>query len=278
MAAGLDASGKPVAWSHRIVGPAILARYLPPAFKNGLDSDAVDAAVFLTYDIPATQVEYVRHEEPVLNTTFWRGVGPTHNIFVMESFMDELAAAAKADPVEYRRALLSKVPRARAVLDLAAKAAGWGRPLPAGHGRGVALLYSWWGSYLAEVAEVEVSKAGEVRVHRIVCAVDCGTVINPDIVTAQIEGGVNFGISGALWGEVTLKNGRVEQSNFHNYRVLRMNEAPTIEVHLVRSLEAPGGIGEPGTSITAPALANAIFAATGKRLRRLPVKDQLRSA
>src|SRR5712664_911974 len=278
IAAGLDASARPVAWTHRIVGPAILARYLPPAFKNGLDSDAVDAAVFLTYDIPATQVEYVRHEEPVLNTTFWRGVGPTHNIFVMESFMDELAAAAKADPVEYRRALLSKVPRARAVLDLAAKAAGWGRPLPAGHGRGVALLYSWWGSYLAEVAEVEVSKAGEVRVHRIVCAVDCGTVINPDIVTAQIEGGVNFGISGALWGEVTLKNGRVEQSNFHNYRVLRMNEAPTIEVHLVPSLEAPGGIGEPGTSITAPALANAIFAATGKRLRRLPVMDQLRSA
>jgi isoquinoline 1-oxidoreductase beta subunit len=142
----------------------------------------------------------------------------------------------------------------------------------------VALLFSGWGSYLAEVAEVEVTKAGEVRVHRIVCAVDCGTVINPDTVKAQIEGGVNFGISGALWGEVTLKNGRVEQSNFHNYRVLRMNEAPTIEVHLVRNLEAPGGIGEPGTSITAPALANAIFAATGKRLRTLPVKDQLRSA
>src|SRR5712691_2739725 len=278
VAAGLDARGKPLAWTHRIVGPAILARYLPPAFKNGIDSDAVDAAVFLTYDIPAIQVEYVRHEEPVLNTTFWRGVGPTHNVFVMESFMDELAAAAKADPVDYRRALLSKAPRARAVLDLAAKAAGWGRPLPAGHGRGVALLYSSWGSYLAEVAEVEVSKAGEVRVHRIVCAVDCGTVINPDIVTAQIESGVNFGISGALWGEVTLKNGRVEQSNFHDYRVLRMNEAPKIEVHLVRNLEAPGGIGEPGTSITAAALANAIFAATGQRLRRLPVKEQLRSA
>src|SRR2546426_4016732 len=186
MAAGLDAGGKPVAWTHRIVGPAILARYLPPAFRNGIDLDGVDGAVQLLYDIPAIQVEFVRHEEPVLNTTFWRGVGPTHNVFVIESFMDELAAAAKADPVEYRRALLGKAPRARAVLDLAAKQAGWGRPLPAGRGRGVALLYSWWGSYLAEVAEVEVSKAGELRVHRIVCAVDCGTVINPDTVKAQI--------------------------------------------------------------------------------------------
>jgi len=142
----------------------------------------------------------------------------------------------------------------------------------------VALLFSAWGSYLAEVAEVEVSQAGELRVHRIVCAVDCGTVINPDTVQAQIQGGVNFGVSAALWGEVTLKNGRVEQSNFHNYRVLRMNEAPTIEVHLVRNLEAPGGVGEPGTSVTAPALANAVFAATGKRIRKLPLQAQLRSS
>jgi len=278
MAAGLDAGGKPVAWTHRIVGPAIVARYLPPGFRNGIDPDGVDGAVQLLYDIPAIQVEFVRHEEPVLNTTFWRGVGPTHNVFVIESFMDELAVAAKADPVEYRRSLLSKAPRARAVLDLAAKAAGWGQPLPAGRGRGVALLFSAWGSYLAEVAEVEVSQAGELRVHRIVCAVDCGTVINPDTVQAQIQGGVNFGVSAALWGEVTLKNGRVEQSNFHNYRVLRMNEAPTIEVHLVRNLEAPGGVGEPGTSVTAPALANAVFAATGKRIRKLPLQAQLRSS
>ena len=278
IAAGLDAHGKPVAWSHRLVGPAILARYLPPAFRNGIDPDGVDAAVHLLYEIPAIQVEFVRHEEPVLNTTFWRGVGPTHNVFVIESFMDELAAAAKADPVEYRRTLLGKAPRARAVLDIAAKAAGWGQPLPAGRGRGVALLFSAWGSYLAEVAEVEVSKAGELRVHRIVCAVDCGTVINPDTVKAQIEGGVNFGISAALWGEVTLKDGRVEQSNFHNYRVLRMNEAPTIEVHLVRNFEAPGGLGEPGTSVTGPALANAVFAATGKRIRKLPLQAQLRSS
>jgi len=277
IAAGLSPQGRPVAWTHRLLGPSILARWAPPAFKDGLDGDATDGAIQLIYDIPAIQVEYLRHEEPVLSTGFWRGVGVTHNNFVIESFMDELAAAAKTDPVEYRRALLGQAPRARAVLDLAAKQAGWGRALPAGRGRGVSLLYSAWNTYLAQVAEVEVSKAGEVRVHRIVCAVDCGTIVNPDIVKAQIEGGVVFGISGALWGEITLKNGRVEQSNFNNYRTLRMNETPTIEVHLVRNGEAPGGIGEPGTAVTAAALANAIFAATGKRIRRLPLKDQLRS-
>jgi isoquinoline 1-oxidoreductase beta subunit len=277
IAAGLDAHGQPIAWSHRLVGPSILARWAPPAFKDGIDGDAVDGAIHLMYDIPAIQVEYVRHEEPVLNTGFWRGVGPTHNVFVIESFIDELAAAAKTDPVAYRRALLGKAPRARAVLDLAANAAGWGRPLPAGRGRGVSLLYSGWDTYVAQVAELEVSKAGDVRVHRIVCAVDCGTMVNPDIVKAQIEGGVVFGISGALWGEITLKNGRVEQSNFNNYRVLRMNEAPTIEVHLVRNLEAPGGIGEPGTAVTAAALANAIFATTGKRIRKLPLASALKA-
>ena len=277
LTAWLDAGGKPAAWTHRIVGPSILARWAPPAFKDGMDGDAVDAAAQFKYAIPAIQVEYVRHEEPVLNTGFWRGVGPTHNVFVIESFIDELAAVAKTDPVEYRRAILGRAWRARAVLDLAAKQAGWGRPLPAGHGRGVSLLYSGWDTYVAEVAEVEVSTAGEVRVHRVVCAVDCGTVVNPDIVKAQIEGGVVFGISGALWGEITLKHGRVEQSNFHNYRVLRMNEAPAIEVHLIRNGEAPGGIGEPGTAVTAPALANAIFAATGKRIRKLPLASALKA-
>ena len=277
IAAGLDAHGKPIAWTHRLVGPSILARWAPPAFKDGLDGDALDGAVHLIYDIPAIQVEYQRHEEPVLNTGFWRGVGVTHNTFVIESFIDELAVAAKADPFEYRRALLGKSPRARAVLELAAKQAGWGAKLPAGRGRGIALMYSGWDTYVVQVAEVEVSKAGDVRVHRIVCAVDCGTVVNPDIVKAQIEGGVVFGIGGALWGEITLKNGRVEQSNFHNNRVLRMNETPPIEVHLVRNLEAPGGIGEPGTAVTAPALANAIFAATGKRIRRLPLVSALKA-
>jgi isoquinoline 1-oxidoreductase subunit beta len=278
LAAGLDARGQPVAWSHRIVGPSILARYLPAAFRNGIDPDGVDGAAQLLYEIPSIRVEYVRHEEPMLNTGFWRGVGVTHNTFVIESFIDELAATAKQDPVAYRRALLGKSPRARAVLDLAAQAAGWGRPLPEGRGRGVSLLYSGWGSYLAEVAEVEVSKEGEVRVHRVVCAVDCGTVVNPDTVTAQIEGGIIFGISGALWGEVTLEDGRVQQSNFNDVRVLRINEAPAIEVHLIRNLEAPGGIGEPGTAVTAPAVANAVFAATGKRLRKLPLEKSLRSA
>ena len=277
-AAGLDAHGKPVAWSHRIVGPSIMARFLPPGFKDGIDIDAVDGAVQLLYDIPAIQIEYVRHEEPVLNTGFWRGVGVTHTNFVVESFIDELAAVSKQDPVAFRRALLRKSPRALTVLELAAKEAGWGKPVPRGRGRGVALLFSSWGTYLAQVAEVEVTGSSDVRVRRIVCAVDCGQVVNPDIVKAQIESGVVYGISGALWGEVTLKDGRVEQSNFHNYRVLRINEAPPIAVHLVRNTEAPGGIGEPGTAVTAAALGNAIYAATGKRLRKLPLQPGLASS
>jgi isoquinoline 1-oxidoreductase beta subunit len=216
------------------------------------------------------RVEYLRMEPPGIPTAFWRSVGPSHNVFVVESFMDELAAKANKDPVGYRRALLDKAPRAKAVLELAAEKAGWGQPLPKGSGRGVAIQFVF-GTYMAQVAEVEVSKEGEVRVRRVVCAVDCGSMVNPDTVRAQVQGAVIFGISAALFGRITLKDGRVEQSNFHNYRVLRMNEAPAIEVYLTKNTEAPGGMGEPGTSAIIPAVTNAIFAVTGKRLRKLPV-------
>jgi isoquinoline 1-oxidoreductase beta subunit len=190
-------------------------------------------------------------------------------VFVVETFMDELAAAAKKDPVDYRLALLDKSPRAKGVLQLAAQKAGWGQPLPKRSGRGVAVQFVF-GTYMAQVAQVEVSNDGEVRVQRVVCAVDCGTPVNPDTIQAQVQSAVIFGISAALFGEITLKGGRVEQTNFDTYRVLRMNEAPTIDVHIVQSSEPPGGLGEPGTSAIVPAVMNAIFAATGKRLRKPP--------
>jgi isoquinoline 1-oxidoreductase subunit beta len=277
IAAGLNSKGRPVGWTHRIVGPSIIARRIPQIFKD-IDIDGVDGAVQLLYDIPAVQVEYLRHEEPVVNTGWWRGVGVTHNTFVIESFIDELASAAKTDPVAYRRSLLGKAPRARGVLDKAAKEAGWGQPLPAGHGRGVSLLYSAWGSYLAQVAEVAVSSSGEIRVHRVVCAVDCGQLVNPDIAMAQMEGGIVFGITAALWSQITLKNGRVEQSSFPDYRIMRFDECPKIEVHLMANGEAPGGLGEPGTACVAAAVANAVAAATGKRVRKLPLQANLASA
>jgi isoquinoline 1-oxidoreductase subunit beta len=244
---------------------------------RGLDVDAVDGAAEPPYALPNIRVEYVRQEPPGIPTAFWRGVGPTHNIFVVESFIDELAVAAKQDPFEYRRALLDKSPRAKAVLELAAEQAGWGKPLPPRSGRGIALLHAFGETYIAEVAEVSVSKEGDVRVQRVVCAVDCGTIVNPDTVKAQMESGIIFGITAALFGEITIKDGRVEQGNFDDYQMLRINEAPSIDVHLVKSTEAPGGVGEPGTSAVIPAVANAIFAATGKRVRKLPIDSaQLR--
>jgi len=270
ISAGLDEKGMPVAWNHRFAGSSILARWLPPAFNKGVDPDTTDGAINLAYGLPNMHVEYLRVEPPGIPTAFWRSVGPSHNVFVVESFMDELAVAAKQDPVAYRRALLDKSPRAKAVLQLAAEKAGWGRTLPKRVGRGVSLQFVF-GTYMAQVAEVEVSKAGAVRVRRVVCAVDCGININPDTIRAQVEGAIIFGISAALFGEITLKDGRVEQTNFNTYRALRMNEAPAIEVYLIQNTERPGGMGEPGTSAIVPAVTNAIFAATGKRIRKLPV-------
>jgi isoquinoline 1-oxidoreductase beta subunit len=268
--AGLDAGGMPTAWRHRICGSSIIARWAPPAFKDGYDPDTVDGAVEPPYAFPNMRVEYVRNEPPGIPTAFWRSVGPSHNIFVVEGFIDELAAAAKKDPVEYRRALLAKSPRARAVLDLAADKSGWGKPLPQGSGRGVS-LQSVFGSYMAQVAEVAVAKDGSLKVERITCALDCGVAINPDTIEAQVQSAVVYGLSAALYGEITLKDGRVEQTNFNNYQALRINEMPAIEVHMIKSAEAPGGMGEPGTSALAPAVTNAIFAATGVRLRKLPI-------
>jgi isoquinoline 1-oxidoreductase beta subunit len=270
ISAGLDANGLPVAWSNRFAGSSIVARYLPPGFQNGFDGDTVEGAIDLVYDLPNLRVEYLRVEPPGIPTAFWRSVGPSHNVFVTESFVDELAAAAKKDPVEYRRALLGKSPRAKVVLELAAQKAGWGRSLPRGAGRGAAVQHAF-ATYMAQVAEVEVAKDGTVRVRRVVCAVDCGTVVNPDTVRAQIQSAVMFGVSAALYGAITLKDGRVQQSNFHDYRVLRMNEAPAVEVHIVQSAEAPGGMGEAGTCCVVPAVTNAVYAATGKRLRKLPI-------
>jgi isoquinoline 1-oxidoreductase subunit beta len=296
IAVGLDERGKPIAWTHRITGSSIMARVTSELFPKtlrvmraaglhnlvamvrGLDVDAVDGAAEPPYAIDNIRVDYVREEPPGIPTAFWRGVGPTHNIFVVESFIDELAVAAKQDPFEYRRALLDKSPRAQAVLELAAERAGWGRPLPASSGRGISLLHAFGETYIAEVAEVSVSKDGDVRVQRVVCAVDCGMIVNPDTVKSQMESGIIFGITAALFGEITIKDGRVQQGNFDDYRMLRIDEAPLIEVHLVKSTEPPGGIGEPGTSAVIPAVINAIFAATGKRIRKLPVNSaQLKS-
>ncbi len=267
---GLDASGKPIAWNNRFAGSSVIARWAPPAFRNGLDPDTTEGAIDLVYDLPNFHVEYVRVEPPGIPTAFWRSVGPSHNVFVTESMIDEMAAAAKQDPVEYRKALLGKSPRAKAALELAATKAGWGGKLPAGRGRGVSLQFVF-GSYLAQIAEVEVAKDGSVRVHRVVCAMDCGTVVNPDTVQAQLQSGINFGVTAALYGEITLKDGRVEQTNFDSYQMLRIDQAPAIEVHIVPSTEPPGGMGETGTSGIVPAISNAIFAATGKRLRKMPV-------
>jgi isoquinoline 1-oxidoreductase beta subunit len=270
--------GRIIAWHHRITGPALLARWLPEFYIKGVDLDAVEGAVDLPYDIPNLLVEYVRVESP-RPTSFWRGVGPNANTFGAECMVDKIAHASSVDPVEFRRRMLQKDPRALAVLDLASEKSGWAAPLapaPDGtrQGRGVAVL-SAFGSYLACVAHVVVTNEGYVRITRTVTVSDVGMMVNPDTLEAQVQGGTIFGIGAVLYGQVTIEKGRIQQSNFNDYRVLRIDEVPKIETFFIKSSEKPGGIGETGTVIVQPAIVNAVYAATGVQLTRMPIDPTL---
>ncbi|MGZ3290029.1 MAG: molybdopterin cofactor-binding domain-containing protein [Xanthobacteraceae bacterium] len=269
--------GKIVGWKYKIAGAAIIARWLPPAFQKGIDIDAVDSAVDQPYDIPNLHVEYVRAEPPAIPTGFWRGVGCNNNVFAIECFMDELARKAGKDPIDFRRSMLGKNPRLLAALNLVAEKSNWGQPLPPRVGRGVCVQPSF-ASFIATVVEAEIDEYGDVKLRRVTSAVDTGIPVNPDTIMAQVEGGLIFGLTAALYGEITIEKGRVQQSNFNDYRMLRIDQAPKIEVHVIKSGESPGGIGETGVTAGPPALRNAIYAATGVALRRLPIDRSLIAA
>ena len=271
ISAGLDETGQLTGWRHTIVGQSIMTgTAFAGRIENGIDPASVEGAADIPYDIPNILVD-LHSPQTGIPVQWWRSVGHSHTAFIVESFMDEVARLVKKDPVEFRRNLLAKHPRHLRVLNLAAKKAGWGTPLPEGRGRGIAVHESF-GSFVAQVAEVSIDGTGAVRVHRVVCALDCGRVVNPDIIGAQMEGGIVYGLSAALFGEITFKNGRVQQGNFNDYPVLRMGQEPKVEVHIVKSEEAPGGIGEPGVPPIAPAVANAVLAITGWPVRRLPIR------
>ncbi|MDQ5987744.1 MAG: Isoquinoline 1-oxidoreductase subunit beta [Syntrophus sp. SKADARSKE-3] len=271
LSGGLDEHGKQVAWCHTIVGQSIMKGtiYAPMRIKNGIDTSSTEGATTIPYEIPNLFVG-LHSPDIAVPVQWWRSVGYSHTCFAVESFIDEMAFAAGKDPYEFRRELLTDHPRHRGVLDLAANKAGWGTPLPAGRSRGIAMCESY-GSFIAEIAEVSVEPSGDIRVHRVVCAVDCGNIVNPSSIEAQMESGIVYGLTAVLYGEITVQNGRVVQGNFNNYPLLRIGRMPAVEVHIVPSMENPGGIGEPGTPPIAPAVTNAIFAATGKRIRRLPI-------
>jgi isoquinoline 1-oxidoreductase subunit beta len=272
MAAGLDANGNPTAFTARVACDSIMSWFFPGSITNGLDSSSVEGVSDIAYDIPNILVDYhlVAGSVPM---GFWRSVGASQNGFFSESFVDELAAAAKKDPYEYRKALLAKKPRHLGVLNLAAEKAGWGTPLPKGVFRGIAVLEAF-STYVAEVAEISIDKDNGVKVHRVVCAIDCGQIVNPGIILQQAQGAIVYGLTQTLKGEITIDKGRVQQGNFDTYEMLRMNEMPKIEVYTIDSKETPTGMGEPAVPPVAPAICNAIFAATGKRIRRLPIKPE----
>jgi isoquinoline 1-oxidoreductase beta subunit len=274
--AAVDDHGTPVAWWNRLVSPGIFI-HKGRAKPDEVDPTALGGARDLPYDITNVEVEW-HNKYFGVPLGFWRSVPFSINTFTTESFIDELAHRAGKDPYEFRRALLGKSPRHKGVLELAATRANWGAPLPAGHGLGIAVALSF-GSYTAHVAEVSVAADGKVRVHRVVCAIDCGIAVNPDQVRSQMEGGAIYALTAALYGEITIERGRVQQTNFHDYPMLRINEAPVVETHILDSGEAPGGLGEPGVPSVAPAVTNAIYAATGKRIRTLPIRPaELRRA
>jgi isoquinoline 1-oxidoreductase beta subunit len=279
LTAALDGAGKPVAWQHRIAGSSVSARAAPDYFKDGVDLDAVMGATPPPYDLPAWRVEYARVESAV-RTGWWRGVGGTRNAFAIESFVDELAHAAGHDPLAYRL-MLAHEPRARAVLEKLREATGWASAahgaashgaLAHGIGRGISLVCNW-GTFLAAMVEVDASDAQALRVRRVVVVVDCGQPVNLSAIRAQVEGGAVFGLSAAIYGAVTVRDGVIQQSNYHDYRILRGEESPAIDVHVMPSTEVPGGMGEPPVAAMAPALANALFAATRRRVRKLPLQS-----
>ena len=268
LAGGLDAAGWPVAWIHRIAGASITERFGP--LPNGIDASSVEGAANIPYHIPNVHVTYARPQLPI-TTWWWRSVGSSQNAYITECFLDELARAGGHDPLAYRQRLLQAHPRHLRVLNTAAEKIGWGGALPEGHALGIA-VHECFGSWVAQAADVTMESDGP-RVHRVVCAVDCGQAINPDTIAAQMDSGVTYGLSAALWGRITLDKGRPQQTNFHDYRIVRMRETPRIETHIVNAGDAHGGIGEPGTAPTAPAVCNAIFALTGKPVRKLPIQS-----
>jgi len=276
---GLDSAGNLIAWRHTIVGQSIMANtpFEGDMVKNGVDETSVEGARGMPYAIPNILVD-LHSTKLAVPVQWWRSVGHSHTAFVVETFIDEMAHAAGKDPFELRRILLAKQPRHKAALELVAERAGWGKPPAEGRSRGIALHKSF-SSFIAQVAEVSVNASGKVRVHRVVAAVDCGRVVNPNTIEAQMESGIVFGLTAALYGAITFKDGRVQQGNFNNYPMLTIDEMPQVEVHIVPSKEHPTGTGEPGVPPIAPAVANAIFAATGKRIRRLPISvDDLKKS